>query len=517
MSCFLGIDAGTSGIKAMVLDERGAVRGSGHGECGVITPYPGWAEQSPEDWWRACDRAVRQAVAESGLGADIKGIGLSGQMQGLTMVDKGHRPIGNCIIWLDQRSGAEVEEIYGLMDGAEMLERTANFCFNSFWAPKLLWMRKNRPEDFGRIHKAMFAKDYLRLLMTGEVAAEVSDASLTLLMDVRSRRWSREMFDRLGLPFGIAPERLLESAEVAGPLRAEVADGWGLAAGTPVVAGAGDQPAGGVGTGIVREGMVGATIGTSGVVFGCSDRPFVDDANHGMYSMAHAMPGKWCYLGLVLSAGGALKWLRDAFWAEMRDSGADVYGYMDMRAERVQPGSEGLTFLPYLNGENTPHPDGDARGVLFGLSLRHGVPEICRSVMEGVAFAMRDCLDVCRGLGIPVSEVRANGGGARSALWRRIQADVYGADLVTMNMEEGPAAGGAILAAVGAGHFNSVPEACDALLKVTGVTSPIPENVRIYEDYYQTYRSLYPSLKGRFAEQARNVRKHLRQGGGAAT
>lgn len=512
MKYFMGIDAGTSGIKAVIVDENGTVAGSGYHECDIVMPRPGWVEQSPQTWWTACSAAAGQAVEASGHGKDLAGIGFSGQMQGCTVLDKNFQPVGNCIIWLDQRSNREVLEIGELMPDEESLKITSNHCLNSFWAPKLLWLKRNRPSDYEKIRYVLFAKDYIRYRMTGEIAAEVSDASLSFLMDVPGRCWSQEMFERLGIDPRLAPARLAESWEVTGALRSEVAEAWGVAAGIPVVAGAGDQPAGGVGTGIVRPGVIGTTIGTSGVVFGCTAAPLIDQKQRAVMTMAHAVKDKWCFLGLELSAGGAFKWLRDtAFPREKRecaDRGMDVYDYMTALAEKAKPGCEGLAFLPYLNGEKTPMCDENARGVFFGLSYRHGLPEICRSVMEGVTFGLRDTIEICREMGQTVTEVRANGGGAKSLLWRQMQADIYNASVVTTNIEEGPAAGAAILAAVGAGAFSSVTEACDTWLKISSRVDPDPQRVEIYDNYYKTYGKLYSGLKTAFADQAQLVEKY---------
>lgn len=509
MRCFMGIDAGTSGVKAVIIDEHGAVRGSGYHECDLVTPRPGWVEQAPEVWWSACCQAVRRAVSASGCGDAVAGIGLSGQMQGCLLLDRRMEPIGNCIIWLDQRAGREVEDIGELVSDREALSHTANHCLNSFWAPKLLWLRKNRPEAYERAAKVLFAKDYLRYRMTGEIAAEVSDASLSFLMDVPGRRWSRTMFDKLNIDISLAPERLLESSDVAGYLRDEVAEDWGVPANIPVAAGGGDQPAGGVGTGIVQNGVLGSTIGTSGVIFGCTDRPLLDPQNRALMTMAHAVNHKWCFLGLELSAGGAFKWLRDTFFARERAEysvrGADVYDLMTGYAQKAAPGCEGLIFLPYLNGEKTPISDENARGVFFGLSYRHGIQEICRSVMEGVTFGLRETIEICREMGQAVTEVRANGGGARSRLWLQMQADIYQADIVTMNMEEGPAAGAAIMAAVAAGCFRDAAEGCDAWLRVVRRIEPDPKHAAVYDAYFSSYRALYRDLKSAFARQARLV------------
>lgn len=509
MRCFMGIDAGTSGVKAVIIDEHGAVRGSGYHECDLIAPRPGWIEQAPEAWWSACCQAVRRAVSASGCGDAVAGIGLSGQMQGCLLMDQRMEPIGNCIIWLDQRAGREVEDIRELVSDRKALSHTANHCLNSFWAPKLLWIRKNRPEAYERAAKVLFAKDYLRYRMTGEVAAEVSDASLSFLMDVPNRCWSRTMFDKLNIDISLAPERLLESSDIAGYLRGEVAEDWGVPANIPVAAGGGDQPAGGVGTGIVKNGVLGSTIGTSGVIFGCTDRPLLDPQNRALMTMAHAVNNKWCFLGLELSAGGAFKWLRDTFFARERVEyaarGTDVYDLMTNYAQKAAPGCEGLIFLPYLNGEKTPISDENARGVFFGLSYRHGIQEICRSVMEGVTFGLRETIEICREMGQAVTEVRANGGGARSRLWLQMQADIYKAEIVTMNMEEGPAAGAAIMAAVAAGCFRNVEEGCEAWLRVVQRIEPDPKHAAVYDAYFSSYQALYRDLRSAFARQAQLV------------
>lgn len=512
MNCFLGVDAGTSGIKALVINEVGEVKGVGYRECDLITPKPGWVEQNPLDWWKACDGAVMDAVAKSGCGKDIRAIGFSGQMQGPVMMDGARNPIGNCLIWMDQRAGEEVLEMEKRMTGKEMLDITASYCLNSYWVPKLLWLQKHRPEEFNRTRQILFTKDYLRFMMTGEYATEVSDASLTFLMDVPGRKWSEKMFQITGIPKHLVPERLLESREIAGYLKGELADKWGMKEGIPVVAGGGDQTACGVGSGIVEPGTIGSSIGTSGVVFGCSDRPFIDEKRRATFSMCHSVPHTWGFLGLSLTSGASFKWLRDTIFAgkkaELQAAGGDIYDYMTDLASKAQPGSEGLTFLPYFNGEKTPHNDERARATLFGMSYRHGLNEICRSFMEGVTYSLRDTVEICRELGMNVRQVRASGGGAKSGLWRQIQADIYNAEVVTMNLEEGPAAGAAILAAVGAGYFKTEKEGCDAILSIKSITEPVKEHVKIYEDYYQTYRKLYPALRDCFKQQADVVEKH---------
>ncbi len=513
MAYFMGIDAGTSGIKAAIIDEKGMIAGIGYEECDLITPRPGWVEQNPEDWWEACGKAVKQAVAKSGVGREIQGIGFSGQMQGCVLVGTDGKAIENCLIWLDQRSTPQVRQIERIIGEEEMLSITGSRCLNSYWAPKLLWLRENRPKDFERTASILFPKDYLRLCMTGETAAEVSDASLSFLLDVPKRKWSDAIADKLGIPSYLLPERLLESQETAGYLRKSVAEEWGLTAGIPVAAGGGDQPAGGVGMGIVKEGVIGSTIGTSGVIFGCRDKPFVDRKKRAVMSMCHAVPDKWCFLGLALASGGSFKWVRDTLFAdkkmEMAAKGMDIYDYMTGLAEKAAPGSEGLVFLPYFNGDKTPINDENARAVFFGLSYRHGLEAVCRSVMEGVTFSLRDSIEICREEGMRVDEVRAGGGGVKSALWRQIQADIYNARVITTNMEESGCAAGAIMAAVTAGYFKDISEGCETMLRVREITEPIQENVKIYDEYYETYRRLYPALKESYARQAEIVAKHF--------
>ena len=514
MSCFLGIDAGTSGIKAIVLEDTGNIVGVGYHECDLITPRPAWVEENPLDWWEACDAAVKQAVANSGKGDQIIGIGFSGQMQGNAMMDKDMNPIGNCMIWMDQRAADIADELNARMPAEEILATTGSFCLPTYWAPKILWLKRNRPADFEKTKVVLFTKDYLRYRMTGEIATEVTDASCSWLIDMKKRAWSDRMFEVTGIPRSIVPERLLESTDVAGYLLPEIAQSWGVKAGIPVAAGGGDQLADGIGSGVTKSGTIAATIGTSGVVFGCCDQPFADQQRRAMYSLCHSVPGVYSFLGCTLGAGGSFKWMRDTLFADKKVSlaaeGKDVYDYMTKLAEATPVGSEGLVFLPYMSGESTPHVDPDARGVFFGLSYRSDLGAMCRAVMEGVTFSLRDTIEILRETnGLNVTEVRAMGGGAKSALWRQIQADVYNATVITMNMEEGPAAGAAIMGAVAAGYYKTVEEGCNAILKVKTTTEPIAKNVEMYNEYYQTYRELYPVLKQTYKAQAGRVGKYL--------
>lgn len=511
MSCWLGIDAGTSGIKALVLDESGKVVAEGYAEQDVIFSRPGYAEQCPKDWWEACKKAVAMATEASGTGKKIQAIGFSGQMQGTVFLDRENRPVRDCLIWMDQRAVHEVEDISQKLkeadiDGAHI---TANPCLNTFWAPKILWMKKQEPWNYEQIHKIIFPKDYLAYCMTGELAMEVSDASLTYLLDVPRRRWSDEMFRALGISKKLVPDRLLESCEVVGALRKTVAEELGLKAGIPVVAGGGDQTANGIGTGVIEESMMGASIGTSAVVFGCSRQPFFDKKQRAIQSLCHSAPDLWAYLGLSLTAGASLKWVRDVLFSkekrECQKTGKDIYNEITGIAAKARPGSQGLMFLPYFNGDSAPNNDPDARACFFGMSLNHGMAELTRSVLEGVAYSLRETVEVCRETGMEIKSIRVSGGGAKSPLWRQIQADIFKTDIVTMNIQEGPAAGAAILAATGSGFFGNVQEGCRALLKTATRTEPMKEHVKIYEEYFQLYREMYGHLREPFAKRAKLV------------
>jgi len=512
MAYFMGIDVGTGGVRAVVLDETGDILGIGEKEYALITPKPNWVEQNPEDWWDACCFAAKKAAKSSGKGLDIAGIGLSGQQQGSTLLDKSNKVLGNCMIWLDQRASSVADELNTVLPASEIMDINGNFCMPSHWAAKLLWIKRNMPEVFEKINCVLCPKDYLRFMMTGELATDVTDCVATFMFDIKKRCWSDKMIKAVDLPREILPDRIWESADVAGHLKADIAKEWGMKPGIPVVAGGGDQSVGAVGSGVVRNDVVAVSIGTSGVVYGCCDEPIMFTERSSISNLCHSVRGMYSYLGCTLAAGGSYKWLRDTFFAHQRDDmaarGQDVYEYMNSLAEKIPEGSEGTCFLPYLNGEITPHIDPDARGVFFGLSYRHGLGAICRSVMEGVAFSQRDSLEIVREhLQAKVTEVRALGGGAKSALWRQIQADIYNASVLTVNLKDGPAAGAAILAGVGSGHYKSEVEACDSIVKTVSVTDPIPKNVEIYNEYYETYKGLYFDLKERFKSQAQIVEK----------
>lgn len=511
MAYLLGIDIGTTGARALLVDQAGRVRGAASQEYPLYTPQPQWAEQDPQDWWQGTVGAVRRVLAESGVSpGDIKGIGLSGQMHGVVLLDEGDQVIRRSIIWCDQRSQPQCDWITDRIGAGRLIQRTANPALTGFSAPKLLWVRDNEPATFARARRFLLPKDYIRLLLTGEHASEVSDASGTSLFDVSARQWAWDVIDDLGLDRSIVPP-VYESPVVSGRVCRAAAEATGLPVGTPVVGGGGDQAAGAVGNGIVEPGIISSTIGTSGVVFAFTEQPKLDPAGR-LQTFCHAVPGKWHVMGVTQGAGLSLRWLRDNFGAaEMataRWSGMDAYELLAREAEQAPVGCEGLIWLPYLMGERAPILDPDARGVLFGVTARTDRAAVVRATMEGVVYSLRDSVDIMRvGMGVPIGQVRASGGGARSALWRQMQADVFGLEVVTPAVTEGPAYGVALLAAVGAGLYESVEQACRAAIVVTERTAPIPANQVVYERFYALYDSLYPALKDRFSEVSGLVRQ----------
>lgn len=499
MSYLLGIDVSTTATKALVIDENGAVVASAGDEYEFFTPRPLWAEQNPADWWRACVNVVR-AVVEKIPPAQISGIGLTGQMHGLVMLDADGNVLRPCIMWNDQRTAKQCAEITERAGGIKNLLRLiGNPVLPGFTAPKILWVRENEPQVYGRVAHILLPKDYLRYKLTGAYATEPSDASGTALLDVAHRNWSDELLGALELPRAWLPE-VYESPVVSATLSADAARETGLLPGTPVVGGGGDQAAQAVGTGIVREGIVSATLGTSGVVFASSDS-YRLEPNGLLHAFCHAVPNKWHLMGVMLSAAGSFRWFRDAFGAaeqeQARREQRDVYDILTQQAAHAPAGCEGLIFLPYLTGERTPYPDPHARGTFFGITLRHRQEHFVRSVLEGVAYGLRDSLELMRALGLNISQVRASGGGARSELWRQILADVFDSEIALVNITEGAAFGAALLAGVGAGVYPSVEDACARTIRVTDSVKP-GENVGVYQQYYQVYRGLYPALRESF-------------------
>src|SRR5512139_2603389 len=502
MSYLLGIDVSTTGAKTLLIDEQGTVVASHTTEYPLSTPKPLWSEQDPIDWWNGACASIKAALSEAQVsGEAVSAIGLTGQMHGLVMLDKADHVLRPAILWNDQRTGPQCEEITAKVGGLNrLLALTGNQVLPGFTAPKIVWVLENEPDVYEKTAHVLLPKDYVRFCLTGEYATEVSDASGMSLLNVEKRVWSQEMLSALEIPEAWLPT-CTESDQVSGRIRESAAQATGLKAGTPVVGGGGDQAAQAVGSGIVTAGVISVTSGTSGVVFAHSDH-YAAEPQGRLHAFCHAVPGKWHYMGVMLSAGGSFRWLRDAIGDVERAAaqliGVDPYELLTQEAAAAPVGSEGLLFLPYLTGERTPYPDPQARGAFVGLTLRHGKAHLVRSVLEGVSFGLRDSLELIKGLGVPIEQVRASGGGARSAVWRQIQADVFGAELVLVNVTEGAAFGAALLAGVGAGIFNSVDEAVAATIKITDRTAPMAANAAKYERLYPSYRALYPALKETF-------------------
>jgi xylulokinase len=459
---------------------------------------PGWAEQDPEDWWQAALLAIRTALDETGVkGSEIAAVGFSGQMHGVVLLDKARAVIRPSLIWCDQRSQAQCDWITEKVGAEQLIRYVSNPALTGFSAPKILWVRDNEPQLYDRAAHFLLPKDFVRFRLTGEFATDVSDASGTLLFDVTDRRWSSEVLSALGIDPEILP-KAFESPEITGEITREAAVLTGLAAGTPVVGGAGDQAASAVGNGIVSKGLTSATVGTSGVIFTYTDAPKLDPRGR-IHTFCHAVPGKWHVMGVTQGAGLSLRWFRDHFgYAESwygRQTDVDPYELIIREAEKVRPGSDGLLWLPYLMGERTPHLDSQARGMWFGLTAAHTRAHLIRSILEGVAFSLRDSLEIFQEIGIPVEQIRASGGGSRSFLWRQIQADIFGKDLVTLRTSEGSALGAALLAGVGAKIYTSVQESAREAIQVKECMSPRPDHVTIYGRYYQVYRGLYPAVQ----------------------
>jgi xylulokinase len=508
MPYLLGIDIGTSGTKTILIDETGHVKARATQEYPLYTPKPQWSEQDPADWWTATCGTIRAVLQASGIDPrEVQGIGLSGQMHGSVFLDENNTVLRRALLWNDQRTQAECDWITATVGRDKIVALISNPVLTGFTAGKIIWLRNNEPEIYAQVRKVLLPKDYVRLMLTGEYATEVSDASGTALFNVRKRVWADEMLDALGIPRDWMAQ-VYESPETSGRITEQAAALTGLAPGTPVVGGGGDQAAGAVGNGIVETGIVSSTVGTSGVVFAFSDEPVVDPELR-LHTFCHAVPDKWHLMGVMLSAGGSLQWYRDAFCQpEKVVSGAlgrDPYELICAEAATAPVGSEGLIFLPYLTGERTPYPDSYARGVLFGLTRRSDRAQVARAVLEGVAYGLRDSFEIMAGMKLPIRQVRASGGGARSAIWRQIQADVTGYTHVTINVDEGPALGVALLAGVGTGVYASVAEACRATIQVQDSTEVCAVNHVAYDRFHVVYQSLYAHLKSDFAAVAQIV------------
>ncbi|GMV99255.1 MAG: xylulokinase [Candidatus Hydrogenedentota bacterium] len=505
MSIVIGVDVGTSGTKAVAINAKGEVVASALIEYPLHTPKPGWAEQDPADWERAAFEALSQLAARLGShAAEVKGIGLTGQMHGSVFLDSGDNVIRPALLWCDQRTAKQCDDITARVGEPRLIEMVCNPALTGFTAPKILWLRDNEPANYAKVRKVLLPKDYVRLRLTGEYASDVADSSGTLLFDVKNRIWHKELLGLLDIPAEWMP-RAFEGTEITGTLTPEAAKKTGLPAGIPVVAGGGDQAAGGVGCGIVDTGVISATVGTSGVVFAFADEVSLDPQGR-VHTFCHSVPGKWHVMGVVLSAGGSLRWFRDALCNEEiqkgKAEGRDPYEYITGDADAIAPGSEGLLFLPYLSGERTPHKDPYAKGAFIGLSLKHTKAHMARAVLEGVSYAMRDSLEIMRDMGVAITQVRASGGGAKSAMWRQMQADVNETPLVTINVDEGPAYGAALLATVATGMYGSVPEACAATIRVVDSCEPDAARSAVYTRWFREYQAAYKALAPGFKRGA---------------
>ena len=498
MNYLIGIDVGTSAVKTVLFDENGTVISSASKEYPLYQPQNGWAEQKPEDWRDAVFATAAQVVKESKVDAEqVKGIGISGQMHGLVMLDEYGEVLRPAIIWCDQRTGAEVEEMLEMMPREKWIEITANPPLTGWTAAKILWVKKHEPELYAKCHHILLPKDYIRYVLTGDFATEVSDASGMQLLDVPKRCWSKEVLDLLDIDEKFLG-KVYESCEVTGHLHEEAAVRTGLSTAVKVVGGAGDNAAAAVGTGIVRDGTAFTTIGTSGVVFAHSSQISIDPKGR-VHTCCCAVPGAWHIMGVTQGAGLSLKWFKDQFCKDYAEEAAkekcDVYDLINQDVAEIAPGSERLIYLPYLMGERTPHLDSDCRGVFFGLSAMHTRKHLLRAVMEGVAYSLCDCNEILKEMGVVVNQMMACGGGGKSPYWRQMLADLYGCTVKTVRQDEGPALGTAILAGVGCGIYPSVEEACDRLLCEQNCTEPKAEEAEVYGRYHKLYQKLYQSLK----------------------
>ena len=492
----LGIDVGTSGTRALVIDQGGRIVASAtEDHAAFSSPKIGWAEQNPEDWWRACGIAVKKALSAGSIASDqIACVGFSGQMHGAVMLDAQDRVVRPALIWCDVRTQKQCDDLTQKIGAEKLIQLTCNPALTNFTVTKFLWVQENEPENWKRVRAVMLPKDYVRFRLTGERATDMADASGTLMLDVTNRRWSSEVLSATGIDQVLLPA-LFESSDVCGKVSEAGAKAAGLKAGTPVVAGAGDQAAGATGMGIVIPGAVSATIGTSGVVFAATDRPALDPQGR-LHTFCHAIPGRWHVMGVTQSAGLSLRWFRDNFGTQ--GEGGDPYERLSAEAATVPPGSDDLLWTPYLMGERTPHLDANARAALVGLTASHTRAHIVRAILEGVAYSLKDSFTIFEAMKVPVQTIRLGGGGARSPLWRQIQADVYNHEVEIVEAEEGAAYGAAILAAVGAKMWPSVDAACEAIVRVATRVAPQTKDAKTMQRNYAAYRKVYPATKAIF-------------------
>jgi len=494
MAYFLGLDTSTTSSKALLIDESGAVIAVASSPHTLQTPRPLWSEQDPREWWEAVAASIRSVLATAGIsGERVAAVGLTGQMHGLVLLDEEGNVLRPAILWNDQRTQSQCDEIHQIIGKDRFIQLTGNVALTGFTAPKILWVKENEPDIYAKAKHVLLPKDYIRYKLTGEYAMDKADGAGTVLFDLKARDWSEEVLTALGIPRAWMP-KTFEGPEFTGYVTAQAASLTGLKEGTPVAAGGGDQAAQAVGVGAVEPGIVGLTVGTSGVVFATTPSALIEPEGR-LHAFCHAVPGMWHFMGVMLSAAGSLQWYRDTLASNLS------FDVLLKEAESIPAGSEGLQFLPYLSGERTPHPDPLARGAFIGLTLRHGRAHMTRAVLEGVAFGLRDSFTLIQNAGLGrITQVRASGGGTKGALWRQILASVLNAELVTVNTTEGAAYGAALLAGVGAGAWNDVPSACKASVKITGSTLPDSSQVEIYARSYLLFQELYPVLKSSFAK-----------------
>jgi len=486
MNVAIGIDVGTTGARAVAVDERGEVVGAQTATYPLLTPRPRWTEQDPDEWWRATQEAVRAVAASCrSASAEIAGIGLTGQMHGSVFLDADGEVIRPALLWNDQRTAKQCEEIAERVGPERIVEITGNPPLTGFQAPTVLWLRDEEPANYERLAHVLLPKDFVRFRLAGALATDASDAAGTLFLDLRARTWSTEVLSALEVPAELLPP-VVESPEVTGTPERDLAAELGLPAGVPIAAGGGDNAAAAIGTAVTRDGVMSSSIGTSGVLFAHADRCVVDPSGR-IHAFAHSVPGRYCLLAVTLSAGGSLRW-----WRDLTGLG---YDRLVAEAEVVPPGSEGLVFLPYLTGERTPHLDPTATGGFVGLTARHTRGHMTRAIMEGVLFSLRDGLEIMRGLGVEPTRILAIGGGASAALWLQLQADVYGAPVHRLVIEEGAAYGAALLGHVAAGTFDDVEEATSVVRTLDEVTEPDEARGVAYSESYEVYRSLYGTLR----------------------
>jgi len=491
MTYFLGIDTSTTSSKALLIDEQGNVVAVASSPHTLQTPKPLWSEQDPREWWQAVSASIKSVLEQADLGGErIGGIGLTGQMHGLVLLDEAGNVLRPAILWNDQRTQSQCDEIHRIVGKEKFIQITGNVALTGFTAPKILWVMEHEPYVWKRTRHILLPKDYIRYKLTSEFASDRAGGAGTVLFDLARRDWSSEVLSALDIPAEYMP-KTFEGTDVTGTLSAAVASEFDLPAGIPVFGGGGDQAAAAVGTGAVKAGVVSLSLGTSGVVFAATDNPFIEPEGR-LHAFCHSVPGKWHLMGVMLSAAGSLRWHRDTFAPDMD------FDTLLKPAADIPSGSDGLFFLPYLTGERTPHPDPLARGAFIGLTVRHSFPHLTRAVLEGVSFGLRDSFELMKSAGLEnITQVRVTGGGARSLLWRQILADVFGVEIVTVNAGEGAAYGAALLAAIGSGVFKSVESACAETIRITDTVYPGKDR-EVYEKMYPLYRDLYPALKPTF-------------------